>query len=135
MDSVKFTTHRAASLPLVLMHVACITILSLSMDRYRWDILCGNGGGISVKDPYMHIVVPWGTILPNFLVHCYMYDGDGWLRLILNKGGSCTRWKYVPARGYPTRSETFENEPVTIEIYRHMALLRDDRGREFVRSH
>jgi hypothetical protein len=31
MDTVKFTTHRAASLPLVLMHVACITILSLSM--------------------------------------------------------------------------------------------------------
>lgn len=31
MKYVKYTTHRAASLPLVLMHVAFITTLCLSM--------------------------------------------------------------------------------------------------------
>lgn len=31
MKYVKYPTHRAASLPLVLMHVAFITFLSLSM--------------------------------------------------------------------------------------------------------
>lgn len=31
MKHVKYTTHRAASLPLVLMHVAFITFLTLSM--------------------------------------------------------------------------------------------------------